>query len=84
MRVRQLLYHLWSHIERCSLDTRQYLRVVAHMSSKTKVTQLNDSIARYQYVLRFHITMCDPVRVKIVECPDKLLRNLPKLAHIVT
>jgi hypothetical protein len=59
--VRELLHKLRSHVKWGTLDRGQHDGISRHGTSETEITKLNNTVSRDQDVLRFHISMDDPV-----------------------
>ena len=64
--VRELLDEFWRHIERRSFDGSQHDCVCRHGSCEPKIAELDNTVGRDQDILGLHISMDDPMRVKIV------------------
>mmetsp|Transcript_23688 Transcript_23688/g.70297 ORF Transcript_23688/g.70297 Transcript_23688/m.70297 type:complete len:271 (-) Transcript_23688:18-830(-) len=73
--VRLLLHQFWCHVERRALDGRENHGVARHGAGKPKVAQLHRAVAANQDVLRLHVSVDDAVRVQVVQCTHKLLRD---------
>jgi hypothetical protein len=64
--VWELLDEFWRHIERRSFDGSQHDCVCRHGSCEPKIAELDNTVGRDQDILGLHISMDDPMRVKIV------------------
>lgn len=73
MVVRLFLDHLWSHVKWSSFERSQNFCLIAHVSSKPKITQFDGSVRSHKDILRLHISMRDAVTVNITKSPDQLL-----------
>ena len=77
--VRQLLHQLRRHVERRTLDRGQHDRIGRHRPREAEIAELHDSIGGYQYVLRFHVSVDDAMRMQIVKGVHQLLGDLAYL-----
>ena len=73
--VWQLLNQFWCHVQGRSLNRGQHDRIGTHGAGEAKIAKLDDTVGRYQNVLRFHVTVNDAVRVQIVQRVYQLLSN---------
>ena len=67
MVVRKLLDEFWGQVKRRALNGGQNDCVGRHRTSESKIAELDYTVSRDQDVLRFHISVNDPVRVQVVK-----------------
>ena len=77
MIVRLLFDDLGRHVKWRSFERSENLSFVAHWPCKSKIAQLNDTVAGHQDVLRLHVSVGDSVCVNVMKGPDKLLGDFP-------